>query len=602
MSTRHGRAQWIGRGAVAVLTLSCAPAPGPSELLKRGDVPTPADQVEAPPAEIAPLHRDLAESYARTATQSWPIAPAAPAAAVPEWSDTQALAWLGAECASCHGIEPMTHEKALYHSAWPLPEGELTRQFLETSEYSPIAYQTLLHRALGTTASPSPMPPGDLDEAKRMDVQAVLAWFGRAVPYAVIDADARYGNTAEAHEKVVLRFQCEHPSTLRAFLSRTTFAALDRPPTPAELGAFTAAELAAPVTRAQRELLVSKLASVWRAEFVSSGLRKLANVIGGAPGIRAGGEITEAAAADLREELYQSFRLQYEAMPYEAYFASNVVMVSPNTASFYGCPGGTGWAACTMTSPRAGFFTTVGFLASKPQSFLLENNNHGRVASLYFTLYGEALLAATDGPSGTEIPPLPTCLEATDSRAYQAAPRGSAAVPAYGKICQSCHLSRHMAAGSVLFRPFATDGRVYSAGMLGAPGSPDVALVDAALTEAWTYHSGSSGAGETRRVDKPFLTGLLASAPKACVATGNTTTPYASVSSVADLAAHLIANRPALARGFMRHAQRAFSNLTPITLELGLAAMKVMETDNRRLADLVPAYFLSETFACEGEQ
>jgi hypothetical protein len=581
----------------AILGAACAPATGPSELLKRPDGPQPTT-VDAPPADEAPLSNDLLHRYSEAEATAW-LPPPPAALAIPEWSDEQALTWLQGKCKSCHGVDEATHTRALYYSAWPLPEGGVTKEFLETSEYSSIAYQTLLNRALpAAAASPSPMPPGDLDEAQRLEIRAVLAWFSRAVPYAVIDADARYGNDATTHEKVVLRFQCEHPSTLRTFFSRASFAALDRPPTPAEIAAFSAAELAEPVTLAQREAIVGRLATAWRDEFLATGLRKLADVIGGAPGIRTGGQITAAIAADLREELYQTFRLRYDSAPYESYFTSNVVMASPNTAPLYGCSPGNGWAPCTLAPPRAGFFTTVGFLASKPQSFLLESTNHGRVASLYFTLYGEALLAATDGPSGSDTPALPTCLESTDTRAYQAAPRGSAAVPAYGKVCQSCHVSRHMAAGSVLFRPYATDGRVYGAGTLGGAGGPDAALVDAAVTEAWTY---LSSAGETRRVDKTFLVGLLSSPPKACVATGQTATPYIGVGSVADLAAHLIANRPALARGFMRHAQRAFSNVTPITLELGLAAMKVMETERRTLADLVRAYFLSESFACEGE-
>ncbi len=521
----------------------------------------------------------------------------APPEVIPTWTDAQALTWLEKECVSCHGIDPATGTKTLYHSAWPLEAKGITREYLETSEFTPIAYQTILHRAIDAEgASPSPMPIDKPTPAKRLEMKAVLDWFARAVPFAVIDANARYGNDASSQRKLVVTFKCAKTSSLRTFLSRVTLGALDRPPTQAEFSAFTPAQLSDPVTLAQRQLIVGKLGAEWREEFLTTGLRKLANVIGGAPGIRPRGDVTPAVAADLQQELYQLFLAKYATAPYDEYFTTNTVMASPATAPLYGCTPGADWAPCALTKPRGGFFTTLGFLNSKPQSFLMEANNYGRASALFFTLFGESLLAATDGPSGEATPPLPGCLEATDTRTYLGAPRGSAAVPAFGKLCQSCHISRHMAAGSVLFRPFASTGQLYDPATLGNADAPDKTLFDQATTPEWQY--GASG-GQKVTVNGPFLNGLLLVAPKACVATGNPKAPFVNVSSVAELAAQLMKNRTSVARGFMRHAHRAYSNVESITLELAYRGTSSFDAGKTKLPELINTYFLSDSLSCE---
>jgi hypothetical protein len=528
-----------------------------------------------------------------------PVSGGEPAAAEQQlFDDTKALDWISRECAGCHGVDAKSGTKMPYHSAWPLPSEGVTRSWLEVNELTSVAYQTIRHAALKLpTATPAPMPPA-LPDAKRAELLSMIDWFQRAVPYAVVDADARYGNDSASNEKILVEFVCKKPSTLRAFLSRVTFGAFERPPTMAELGWFSEQELMGPVTSAQRQLVVGKLDTDWRAEFVSVGLRKLATVIGGGPGIRALGDVGEDAANDLKDELYQSFAAKYETAEYADYFLANTVMTSPNTAPLYGCEraeGEEGWKECTMQPPRNGFFTSLGFLNSRPQSFLLENNNHGRVASLFFTLYGEALLAATSGPTGEGTPALPDCLEATDTRHFQGAPRGSAAVPAFGKVCQSCHVSRHMAAGSVLFRPFSTTGQVYTVDTIGTEGSPDELLFAGALDETWTR-----GLGEGRLpVDREFLTALVATPPKSCIATGKPQNPFVTVNNVGELASQLINNRSSFARGFMRHAQRAFANLTNITLEMSLRSLTAFDEGKKKLPDLVKAYFSTDSFACE---
>src|SRR5262245_987503 len=76
------------------------------------------------------------------------------------YDDARALEWLTRECGSCHGTDPKTGTAMPYRSAWPIPNEGVTRSFLEVSELTPIAYQTLRHTALKyTTGTPAAMPP-----------------------------------------------------------------------------------------------------------------------------------------------------------------------------------------------------------------------------------------------------------------------------------------------------------------------------------------------------------------------------------------------------------------------------------------------------------
>jgi hypothetical protein len=485
-------------------------------------------------------------------------------------------------------------------------ESPLTLGWLETDGLTALAYQTILHRLLarpGETLRPSPMPPDQVrTEQERVDLTAMIDWFNRTLPYAVIDANARFGNAAQSQERIVVSFGCDNTASLRRFLNATTLGLFDRPPTTGELELFPSAALDAPVTLAQRATIVGRLRREWKSEFRSVGLRKLATVIGGAPAIRAGGDVTPAMAADFKQELYRLFEAHVDEWPYARFFTANEVMVSPETAARYGCTAASGWTTCTMQQPRSGFFTTMGFLLSRPQSFLAEQNNYGRTAAMFFTLYGEGLLAATDGPSADGVPPLPGCLEGTDTRHYQNAPRGTAAVALYGRSCQTCHVNRPLAAGSVLFRPFATNGQVYTPGTLGSTMGPDKDLYDLATNAAdpvnpkWTFFDGS---GAKLPVGYSYLSGLLAAQPRACVFTGNKTQPYVSVATPAELATELMRNETSFARGFARHAQRAFANVSSLTLETSIKVRSAYEAGRRTIPDLVEAYLMSDTFSCE---
>ncbi len=519
---------------------------------------------------------------------------------VPVWADTEALAWLNLKCAACHGIDAKG-VAALYYSAWPMAAGGVSKAYLETSELTPVAYQTILNRLIGPEGvTPSPMPVAKPDAAARLELRAILAWFDRALPLSVVDADGRYGNDTSTKAKVILNFKCEKPSTLRQFMSRFFYGALDRPPNAGELSKYTTAMLDAPVTVAQRLALVTLIETTLKTEFLDSGLRKLGTTIGGGPSVANPPALPANVINDLRDEFYNLMRAKYNTTNYHDLFTMTEVMVSPATASLYaGCTGpASGWASCAIQAPRDGYFTTVGFLTSKPMSFMQESNNYGRVSRLYFTVYGETLLPATAGPSGEAIPALPTCLEGTDTRTFVGAPRGAAAVPLFGKVCQSCHLGRHMAAGAVLFRPYARNGSIFDTATLGNAGTADADQFMAMTgTPDWKYTAG----GVEKPVDAAYLKALLSvstsGSPAACILEGSST--YVPVKGVADLANKLMSNKAGLSRGFMRHAHRAFQNSPNITLEMGLRAMQVYDGKTQHLPDLVRAYFLSDSLACE---
>ena len=67
-------------------------------------------------------------------------------------------------------------------------------------------------------------------------------------------------------------------------------------------------------------------------------------------------------------------------------------------------------------------------------------------------------------------------------------------------------LSRYMAAGSVLFRPFAMTGELYSAATLGAAGTPDATIYTSATGVEWKY---TTPANDQFQVGGAFLASLL---------------------------------------------------------------------------------------------
>ena len=455
-----------------------------------------------------------------------------PDKAVP-FDDAAAFAWLTQECAGCHGVDA-SGDPAINASFWAMPS-TMTRTFLESSTDTADVYQTLMYRYQAQNGTqPVAMPPlaTTYDAAHDAGLARAIAWMRATLPLAVFDAEALYEGAAITPQEVkaalaTLDFQCAVTSTLRRFLANFTLAAYDREPLAAELAAWPDGALDQAVTPAQRSTIVADLGSPsGQAGFRASGLSRLATAIGGAPGVTPKGAVTRAAATDLASELYQLMAANAGSWPYARFFQDDTVMVTANTAPLYGpsCTppaagkGAPAWTACSLEAPRHGFFTTLGFLNSKPSSFLQTNNNYGRVAYLYFTLYGGMPKAATSGPTGADTPPSPDCLETTDQRSLVGASFGTAAVPEVGVLCQGCHLRKGMAAGSVLFRPFSQTGLVYDPAQLALgndTGGDDPTL----LTEAQTAVNGAPGAA-LQPVTPAFLADLLnasTAAPLSCL-------------------------------------------------------------------------------------
>ena len=516
-------------------------------------------------------------------------------------ADSEALAFLHDQCAGCHGPKPTGDLDPLF----PMP-ATMTRESLEVTDATIDVYESLLRKQQGKTAIlPAPMPPSTLDTATTTQLAAVLHWFEAKLPFTVYDADVRYGRTPTP--KPAIDFKCTDDATLRTFLGRVTHAALERDPSAAELEALSPAELDEAVTHEQRAVIVSKLRGEWKAEFQVTGLFKLATAIAGAGAIVTPGTagssvprdtLAPAIATDLDGELYQQMLASYDAFDYREYFLTNNVMVTPRTSPLYGCGPGSGapWQACTMQAPRAGFFTTLGFLNTNPQTFMSAQNNFGRVKSMWLTLFREAMPRSGDplGPA----PKVADCIDATDTRVTQGPFPGNGAHSQLemGAACQGCHLGRGLAAGSVLFRPFSTTGLLYDANTLGAAGTPDAASLVGATSSPWSRPSTSGGPNVP--VDAAFLKSLLTTPPKACAATGDPMGPLGPVTDIAQLAGTFMADQDALMRGFVRHAQHAFGATDLMTLEMANRVIASAEANRSRLPDLIEAYFMADSFAC----
>ena len=210
---------------------------------------------------------------------------------------------------------------------------------------------------------------------------------------------------------------------------------------------------------------------------------------------------------------------------------------------------------------------------------------------MYLVLHGESLRPATNGPAGAPPRPLPECFKDKDDRERGGGPRGTVSVAKFGNVCQSCHLNRYVAAGSILFRPFSYSGKLYKP-------TPSFETIDGELwadakTESWSH---SLDDGSKAPVDQEFLETILSQRTlPTCI---ETPAGMKQVQSVNDLAAELLSDKPAVLKGFARHAHRAFLSSMTISDEL-LHRFSNRKTNlNNTIENLVAEYFSSETFAC----
>lgn len=517
-------------------------------------------------------------------------------------SDAQVQTFLKSKCASCH--ENSKDVKAPFARIWALPDA-MTSSSLASDPYAPNFYMALANKlSTKPLQYPAQMPQGSISDDDTKMIQGILHWVQKAAPNVVTDSYQKYGIPNETPANLSLSFQCQAPVTLRSFLFRFTMSAFDRSPKPEEIALFPAEQLDKAVTIDQRKKLVARLSNESKDEFLDIGLKKFAYMVGGAPAIKATDSLDDATLSDLKQEFYQLLRKHYDEWAYKQYFTSETVMVSNHTAPMYGCfVSDDKWQECTMRRPRSGFFTTLGYLNSKRSSFLIENNNYGRVAMIYYTLFGESLKAATNGPKGDgTVPALPSCLEQMDFRRYKDAPRGTAAVPSFGTTCQGCHLSRNLAAGSILFRPFSLTGLIYDPSSFD---QVDPNEFNGATSADWTRPvqentDKDSNSSTTKQVDKAFLKALLDNPIQTCVAPSDQSKPYIPVTYVKDLVSQLMQNEDLLARGFAVHAQRSYLNSSQPNLDVVYDLTDLYRNSKNKLPDMFNSFFMAESFSCSG--
>ena len=287
-------------------------------------------------------------------------------------------------------------------------------------------------------------------------------------------------------------------------------------------------------------------------------------------------------------------------------------MITENTAILYGAPNPEcavpdigAWGPCKMLGQRETYWGTVGFLASKPTSFLETNNNYGRAALMQFGINGDVFLAATNGPKGATVEPLPKCLKTKDFRGDEqpdrsVAPFGSAKIPQSGNICQSCHIARNLAVGSMVFRPFTSAGLVFKKDAISITDPVYGAKVTIATGPTKVLQDGATG--DRLNFDPAFLKSLLefgTDGEVACIPKGGVKGADLPISGIKDLAVYLLGEGDKkIVEGLSRHIPRAISNSSVTTSEISNAIQTSFVASGGKLIPAVAAYFRSETYSC----
>lgn len=534
---------------------------------------------------------------------------------IPEMKTADVMNFLITQCKTCHSKDtgPMA-------SFWPLDEKNLSMETLETDGFSADVYQSLknkLNNTLGTEAVP--MPPGDpLKDSEKITYQSLLKWFERNLPSSVMEAKIKYHGTAPDLDpvQVHLNFQCKQRLTIRTFLRKLLNDAFGRELTESDFDLFGIKDKSSSILSTQiQNIIVDKIFSdpTLKSDFIDYGLKKFAQKIQGTSEITkpewvgdgsATKLYTDDAMADLNLEFYQLVKSKFENTSYKDILKSSDVMVTKNTAPLYeNCKvPDDDWGKCTLQAPRKNFFNTVGFLLSKPSSFLITNNNYGRAAIMQFVISGDMFKAATEGPPGQTINPLPACLKSKDYRGKlnldgSVAPYGSMKIPSTGNLCQSCHIARNMAAASILYRPFGSAGEVFKFDKFPKE-HPDV--------KAYTGPGfvsriePSKVPKDDKIVDTDFLISLLKDSPdeQSCSPGGGTKKDII-FKSVSDFSDYLIGDGAILGKGLGKHLPRTLSNLSATTQDVIMAVSNGFQKNGGFLKDAIKSYFNSETYACD---
>jgi hypothetical protein len=532
--------------------------------------------------------------------------------------EATAIAFLKENCGSCHG------PGADLHSTWPLPGDDLSSQTLESMDSAATAYQAIVHRFAKApeTVKPAPMPPQELDDAKRAQLEGLIYWFRLTMPSVVEEAESVYGETAGISRdfSVDLNYACKKRASTRNYAFRLWNQALGRPPSAAELSELIpAGELDSPVSAERRAALAAVVTEgAQQSSFLAYGLKVFAQRVAGSGAIEASADfgITEPMAVDLREEFYRLLLRYAVDTPYKDILLMPKVFASQRTAALYDgpdtpCldPGAGAWVECSLDARRANYFGTYGYLRSAPSSFLASNNNYKRGGDMHAVIRGERLMAQTDGPPGVEAAPLPACLATKDTRAVLndpadatkgAAPRGATAVPRHGSVCQSCHVQQYLGIASYVFRPFDEGGRLYTQNAIAETG-PYAAAVKTAI-EPGIILKDYAGSADVD-VTPGELRGLLAEneAGQAQCIQDRAGATVKEVRGIKDLAEYMIGDGRVLARGLARYMPRALGNQPVTNQEILAAISKAFADGGGKLMPAFKAYFQTESFACAVE-
>lgn len=518
---------------------------------------------------------------------------------------------------------------------------------IEADQFSVEVFQSIENNLLGRMeGKPKGMPymvPMKGEEAE--DFKRVLAWFQSRLPFVVADARAKY-HVKDLSIGVPVNFQysCSSLVTGRDFLNRLAQDALGRSLRQSELESF--GKIDGTVTKEMREKAVARLAGEWKKEFLDYGLKQFAEKIGSSGRIRQSQIIVDPLLReDIAGEFYELVKAMVnEGKSYKEILQTSRVFATKLTAPYYGrdcldkfkLPENANkkYVECTMASPRGTYFTTLGFLASKPSSMFFENNNYGRVSAMNEVIRGETLLPNTEGETGGRINDLPTCFVTNDWRVLaqgegKYAPRGAAKIPATGNFCQGCHINRQLASGSIAFRPFGPIGEWLGEYVKSSSGSEHYIdwvmrggaerpaqekLLKSYILEARSktdqsgvVEGGNNWANMPPEATRPLPVdetvfiewlniGNGAGQERGCVQENGRTV---SVTSVEDLYKYYVTDDLVLARGLSRIVPRAMSNLNATNQEIIEGVLKAWKSGNGQLLPIFQSYFASETFSCK---
>lgn len=568
----------------------------------------------------------------------------------------EALRFIKDNCGKCH-----SPGKPLY-AAWGLPEEDVLLKdvtWLEGNALSQTAYQAMVNKLVimekkidDLGKPPSAMPPEFESEAESKKLGSMVAWFQDTFPAAVKEAHVRFGDDApfRAVIQVDLSYKCNKLVSGQVFQSRFAGKALGSESYAVDANLLSDEEKASPANENIRKKVVDGFLAneTYRKKFEDYAIGSLARRIANSGDIERKGAsaqpaVVPAARADLQQEFSQLVKKYYKNVSYPQIFLLNKVMVTSNTAPLYSVaqsgencatPAANTWAECTLSEKRANFFGTRGFLLSKPTSMFENNNNYGRGGDTFSTIFGEVLMANTDGVSGEAPKPIPECLNVTKDKRWKykkigekegIAAWGAIAIPFYGRVCQGCHLNRHLAAASVVFRPFGLAGEVITPdAVTDAPGTrvpvapynSVIQLRSAPAEQKFQVYHTDAAASVFQPVDQKFYRDLLEELnnPEATcfpdardpqnkekAVKANSIAKYAETLIYQNDSKDSKVRGTAAVRGLNRFLPSVFLNNKATNLEVISAVNSAFENNEGKLEPMLRAFFSTETFACSAD-